>query len=143
MGIRKPAARPRAQTWPQRRRPSHGGGGHDGICRRRSGPDLHELPPRRHRLPAEWLYERLTSHFSGNQVFKGIESIDLGDDFVEDITTAVESCEVFLALIGHRWLTAADRDGQRRIPRVKCQLPLVTMKSSMACSSRCRTVGKA
>src|SRR5215471_11922820 len=65
--------------------------------------------------PAAWLYERLASHFSGNQVFKDIDSIELGDDFVEEITTAVQSCEVLLALIGLRWLTAADRDGQRRL----------------------------
>jgi WD40 repeat protein len=65
--------------------------------------------------PAAWLYERLASHFSGDQVFKDIDSIDLGDDFVEKITTAVESCEVLLALIGNRWLTAIGRDGRRRL----------------------------
>ena len=65
--------------------------------------------------PAAWLYERLASHFRGDQVFKDIDSIELGDDFVEVITTAVQSCEVLLALIGNRWLTAAGRDGQRRL----------------------------
>ena len=62
--------------------------------------------------PAAWLYARLASHFSGNQVFKDVDSIELGDDFVEVITTAVESCEVLLALIGNRWLTATGRDGR-------------------------------
>jgi WD40 repeat protein len=65
--------------------------------------------------PAAWLYDRLASHFSGNQVFKDIDSIELGDDFVEDITAAVQSCEVLLALIGTRWLTATGRDGRRRL----------------------------
>lgn len=64
--------------------------------------------------PAAWLYERLVHHFSGNEVFKDIDSIELGADFVDVITTAVESCEVLLALIGNRWLTA-DRDGRRRL----------------------------
>ena len=65
--------------------------------------------------PAAWLYGLLASQFSGDQVFKDVDSIELGEDFVEVITTAVESCEVLLALIGHRWLTAADRDGRRRL----------------------------
>ena len=65
--------------------------------------------------PAAWLYARLASHFSRNQVFKDVDSIELGDDFIEDITAAVQSCEVLLALIGNRWLTATGRDGQRRL----------------------------
>lgn len=65
--------------------------------------------------PAAWLYERLAGHFSGDQVFKDVDSIELGDDFVEVITAAVGSCEVLLALIGDRWLTAAGRDGRRRL----------------------------
>src|SRR5215469_5649935 len=64
---------------------------------------------------AAWLYDRLVRHFSGNQVFKDVDSIDLGDDFAEVITTAVESSEVLLALIGNRWLTATGRDGRRRL----------------------------
>jgi formylglycine-generating enzyme required for sulfatase activity len=65
--------------------------------------------------PAAWLYERLAGHFSGDQVFKDVDSIELGDDFVEVITAAVGSCEVLLALIGDRWLTATSRDGRRRL----------------------------
>jgi WD40 repeat protein len=65
--------------------------------------------------PAAWLYARLASHFSGNQVFKDVDSIELGDDFVEVITTAVESCEVLLALIGIGCLTATGREGRRRL----------------------------
>ena len=65
--------------------------------------------------PAGWLYDRLTSHFGGSQIFKDIDSIELGDDFVEMITSAVGSCDVLLALIGSRWLTITDRDGRRRL----------------------------
>jgi hypothetical protein len=65
--------------------------------------------------PAGWLYERLTEHFGKDQVFKDIDSIPLGDDFAERITSAVESCDVLLALIGDRWLTVVGEDGRRRL----------------------------
>jgi len=65
--------------------------------------------------PAAWLYDRLAKRFGGDQVFKDVDSIELGDDFVEAITRAVDSCDVLLALIGDRWLTIADAEGKRRI----------------------------
>lgn len=64
--------------------------------------------------PAGWLFDRLHSGFGG-QVFKDVDSIELGDDFVDKITTAVGSCDVLLALIGDRWLTITDEHGRRRI----------------------------
>jgi hypothetical protein len=66
-------------------------------------------------FPAGWLYDRLASHFGKDQVFKDIDSIELGDDFIEVITTAVGSCDVLLALIGGRWLTITGQDGRRRL----------------------------
>jgi TIR domain len=65
--------------------------------------------------PAAWLYDRLADRFGGGQVFKDVDSIELGDDFVEVITTAVGSCDVLLAVIGPRWLDATDEDGRRRL----------------------------
>jgi TIR domain len=65
--------------------------------------------------PAGWLYDRLVARFTDDQVFKDVDSIELGDDFVEVISTAVGSCDVLLALIGDRWLTITDEDGQRRL----------------------------
>jgi hypothetical protein len=65
--------------------------------------------------PAAWLFDRLASHFGRAQVFKDIDSIELGDDFVEVITAAVGSCDVLLALIGDRWLTVRGPDGRRRV----------------------------
>ncbi|MGH8834001.1 MAG: toll/interleukin-1 receptor domain-containing protein, partial [Actinomycetes bacterium] len=64
--------------------------------------------------PAGWLYDRLVDRFGG-QVFKDVDSIELGDDFVETITSAVGSCDVLLALIGDQWLTITDEDGRRRL----------------------------
>ncbi len=65
--------------------------------------------------PAGWLFDRLTQHFGKGQIFKDIDSIHLGDDFVEAMTTAVGSCDVLLALIGDRWTSVTDKDGGRRI----------------------------
>jgi hypothetical protein len=65
--------------------------------------------------PAGWLFDRLASHFGRGQVFKDIDSIELGDDFVEVITSAVTSCDVLLALIGNEWLTIRDQDERRRL----------------------------
>ena len=63
--------------------------------------------------PAGWLYDRLAGRFGGGQVFKDVDSIQLGDDFVEVITRAVGSCDVLLALIGELWLTISDEHGGR------------------------------
>jgi TPR repeat protein len=65
--------------------------------------------------PAGWLYDRLADRYGRGQVFKDVDSIQLGDDFVEVITAAVGSCDVLLALIGDRWLTITDKDERRRL----------------------------
>ena len=36
--------------------------------------------------PAGWLFDRLVQHFGAVQIFKDVDSIELGDDFVEVIT---------------------------------------------------------
>jgi hypothetical protein len=64
--------------------------------------------------PAGWLYDRLANRYGG-QVFKDVDSIQLGDDFVEVITRAVGSCDVLLALIGDQWLAITDARGRRRL----------------------------
>jgi TIR domain len=65
--------------------------------------------------PAGWLYDRLADRYGGGQIFKDIDSIQLGDDFVEVITAGVGSCDVLLALVGDKWLTITDADGRRRL----------------------------
>ena len=65
--------------------------------------------------PAGWLFDRLAQHFEAAQIFKDVDSIELGDDFVEVISRAVGSCDVLLALIGHQWLTMTDVNGRLRI----------------------------
>ena len=65
--------------------------------------------------PAGWLYDRLADRFGADQIFKDVDSIELGDDFVETITNAVGSCDILLALIGQEWLDIASSDGSRRL----------------------------
>ena len=54
-------------------------------------------------------------HYGRDQIFKDVDDIELGDDFVEVITGAVGSCDVLLALIGDQWLTITDAHGRRRL----------------------------
>ena len=61
------------------------------------------------------LAEDLRKHFGVSSVFKDIDSIGIGLDFVEAIEKALESCDVLLVLIGREWLTAVDKKGNRRL----------------------------
>ena len=66
-------------------------------------------------FPASWLYERLAAHFGSDQVFKDVDSIELGDDFAEVIAEAVGACDVLLVLIGAQWLEITDEAGRPRL----------------------------
>ena len=57
--------------------------------------------------PAGWLYERLITKFGRAHVFKDVDSIRPGEDFVEVITNAVLSCHTMLVLIGPDWCGVA------------------------------------
>lgn len=65
--------------------------------------------------PAGWLYDKLVERYGADQVFKDVDSIELGDDFVDMISSAVGSCDVLLALIGEQWTTITDAQGHRRL----------------------------
>src|SRR3954470_20191501 len=64
---------------------------------------------------AGWLFDRLVDEFGPEQVFKDMDSIALGDDFVDAITATVSSTDVLLALIGDKWLGLVDEHGERRL----------------------------
>ncbi len=61
------------------------------------------------------LYDRLSQHFGEDRIFMDIDTIKLGVDFVSRIETAVSNCNVLLAIIGQRWLSASDSEGQQRL----------------------------
>jgi hypothetical protein len=53
--------------------------------------------------------------FGAQQIFRDIEAIEAGTDFVRAIDEGVGACAVLLAVIGSRWLSVTGADGQRRI----------------------------
>jgi hypothetical protein len=64
---------------------------------------------------AGWLYERLRERLGSSEIFKDIDSLSPGDDFANEIHSAVGACDVLLALIGADWITITDETGRRRI----------------------------
>lgn len=65
--------------------------------------------------PAGWLYDRLSDRFGADQIFKDVDTLQPGDDFVDVITSAVGACDVLLAVIGPDWVTIADPQGRPRL----------------------------
>jgi hypothetical protein len=61
------------------------------------------------------LADRLVARFGKARVFRDIDAIAAGANFVEVIHRAVGECDVLLALIGRQWLTLADAQGRRRL----------------------------
>jgi hypothetical protein len=66
-------------------------------------------------FPAGRIYDHLMKSFPRNQIFMDVDNLDPGVDFVEAIESSVGSCEVFVAVIGRRWLTSVDEKGRRRL----------------------------
>jgi hypothetical protein len=60
------------------------------------------------------LADRLAGKLGDQRVFMDVE-IELGADWVEEITAAVAACDVMVAVIGPGWLSAADSAGRRRL----------------------------
>src|SRR6185369_7646494 len=52
------------------------------------------------------LADRLVEHFGRDRIFVDIDSIAAGEDFVTVIENAVGSCEILIAVMGQKWLSA-------------------------------------
>jgi hypothetical protein len=61
------------------------------------------------------LYDDLTERFGEGAVFMDIDAIQPGVEFAKVIESAVGGADVFLSLIGPRWLDAVDAGGRRRL----------------------------
>lgn len=61
------------------------------------------------------LADHLREHMPEVAIFRDVETIEPGIDFVEAINKALESCGILLAIIGPRWSTMADAAGRRRL----------------------------
>ncbi|MEM1256472.1 MAG: toll/interleukin-1 receptor domain-containing protein [Cyanobacteria bacterium P01_H01_bin.21] len=61
------------------------------------------------------VYDKLVEAFGSEHIFKDVDNIPYGADFVDYLDQAVAQCDVLIPLIGRSWLTVADSHGNRRI----------------------------
>jgi hypothetical protein len=66
------------------------------------------------------LFDRLEETFTPEQLFMDIDSIELGDDFVRVLEDEVDRCDIFLAIIGPKWLDADDAMRKPLFRRTGC-----------------------
>lgn len=66
-------------------------------------------------MTAQALYHSLRERFGTGQLFMDLNSIEAGSEYRDRILGQLEKATVVVALIGSKWLTAADEDGRRRI----------------------------
>lgn len=64
---------------------------------------------------ARSLHSELVRHFQEERVFRDISDIGPGDNFVDKIGNALDSVDAVIILIGERWLSASDDEGQPRL----------------------------
>ena len=75
------------------------------ICYRRDDASGH----------AGRLRDALAAQFGRDAIFRDIDTIAPGDDFRRAMSAAIQSCRVFLAVMGRGWLSAASPEGKRRL----------------------------
>jgi hypothetical protein len=61
------------------------------------------------------LHDSLLAHFGAEQIFRDVDTIRPGVDFVELIHEALNSCVALVAVIGEKWLAATETGGGRRL----------------------------
>jgi len=61
------------------------------------------------------LADDLGKQLDGQALFRDIEAIEAGVDFVAALERAVSACSVMLVIIGPGWATAASADGKKRL----------------------------
>ena len=59
------------------------------------------------------IYDHLCSEFGKEFVFRDIDTIEPGTDFVEAVEQGIQECSVLIVVIGREWLTAEDEMGRR------------------------------
>ena len=61
------------------------------------------------------LADHLRENMRGVPIFRDVETIEPGVDFVDAIGRALQSCGILLAVIGPRWVSLPDAAGKRRL----------------------------
>lgn len=59
------------------------------------------------------LFDALSDRFGGTNVFRDIDDLEPGVDFVDALDKALDQCDVLLVIIGHGWSTATGMAGRR------------------------------
>ncbi len=61
------------------------------------------------------LGKKLAERFGEDSIFRDLEDIEAGNDFVVEIEEAVSSCKVLIAIIGPHWSNIKNKQGTRRL----------------------------
>src|SRR5580765_5596226 len=61
------------------------------------------------------LNDRLSEAFGAQEIFRDIEDIAPGVDFVQEIEREVAACDVLLVVIGRQWTASVDAHGRSRL----------------------------
>ena len=61
------------------------------------------------------LCESLERRLGKGEVFRDVDTIRAGQDFVDTIQARLRDCRALLVLIGREWLDAADGSNRRRL----------------------------
>src|SRR3954470_3204132 len=71
------------------------------------------------------LYDRLVDRFGQASVFKDLDSIEPGADFVEIIQETVARCDALIAVIGRGWIARGAGVGRLSAPQdwVRVEIP--------------------
>ena len=64
---------------------------------------------------AGWLSSELEREFGSDRVFRDMDTLEPGRDFLEAIEQALRSCRVMLVLIAPGWVTVEDEQGKPRL----------------------------
>ena len=59
------------------------------------------------------LYDHLRERFGKDLIFRDIDTIEPGADFVDAVELGIKDCSTLIVVIGSRWLTAKDAGGRR------------------------------
>lgn len=65
------------------------------------------------------LHDRLAAEFGPDRIFRDVDTMRPGADFVQKIDDAVSSCDALVAIIGDQWLSIVDKNGKRRLSNPK------------------------
>ena len=90
------------------------------------------------------LYDRLSLHFGADRIFRDLDSLAYGTEFLEAIRQAVSTCDSFVAVIGREWAGVSGPGGGRRLDdardfvRLESSPPSSGLSRSFPCWSRRR-----